>query len=472
MTVPEVGVLYALVDPRDQAVRYVGQTTRPLAVRLAGHLTNPAPRVGTWLRELNEHGVLPDIVPLQESVPAASLAAVERAEITRRLLNGDELLNEQGTAEARAVLWERRVAAEAEQERADWMRMAEIAREALGGPLSPGDLPLLSTPAEALVAHRAVLALAATPELPRRPGDDNWMSKATHLMIARGRAKDELWNRIRGAWGHLRGRAGKSFDFHLEAAVTSAVGEPWSDDADIDRYITLIPWGMIAVAPWASIAARGGMRIDSPEFIDWVSDDAEVRDALELLLIEAGDRLGRLDVLDEHDREVRPSMMLAVMTAAHCGIELPDSMKTEARRLLLSLARDKQLTEPMARLLAALDPKAMDSAYGPNLAAEIDARLAVAPGTARRVLVALLEDPRSGHLGKLSDIVTRAEKAIPTVPAPDYHTWTWDIGPMVQAATANFVAAGLMPAPRGLTEESFLEETHSLWAVWRRWTER
>ncbi len=64
MTTPDTGTIYGLVDPRDGTVRYVRQTTRSLAVRLAGHLTKPAPRVGAWFEELRVGGVDPDIVSL------------------------------------------------------------------------------------------------------------------------------------------------------------------------------------------------------------------------------------------------------------------------------------------------------------------------------------------------------------------------------------------------------------------------
>ena len=51
-TAEATGTLYTLVDPRTETVRYVGQTTKPLAVRLAGHMNNPAPKVAPWIAEL------------------------------------------------------------------------------------------------------------------------------------------------------------------------------------------------------------------------------------------------------------------------------------------------------------------------------------------------------------------------------------------------------------------------------------
>jgi hypothetical protein len=468
----ETGTLYALTDPRDGTVRYIGQTTRSLAARLAGHLTKPAPRVGAWIAELLNEGLEPGIVSLRERLPAGSLRAVERAEITRRLLSGESLLNESATAEATAVPLERELAAKAERERADWRRLAEIAREALGGPIPPGDLPTVPVPPSSLAAHYEVVALAAEPEEPRQQGDDNWLSKSTRVRLARGDARERLWPAVRGAWGHLRGRTRDSFEFQLRARVEATIGEPWASDDLMNRYLTLVPWSMTAVMPWAAMAARAGMAIDRPEFIAWVSDDPSVRDALHVLLVEAGDRLGPLDIMDVRNRDsMRPSVMLAAMTAAHCGFELPASMQREAKALLLELARDRQLTGALAEMLSTLDPKAGDAAYGPNLAADIDESLQLPAGTAHRVLKALIEHPRGGRFSRLEDVVTRAEQTFPTVPTPDYSTWTWDLAPVMQAITANFIAVGLLPPPTGWEAEQYVEETRSLWTVWERWAE-
>lgn len=471
MTTEGTGTLYALVDPRDGAVRYVGQTTQSLGARLAGHLTRPSPRVGAWLEELQASDYEPDIIPLKSGVSAASLLAVERAEITRRLLDGAELLNESATAEARAVLLKRQLAARAARERDDWRRIAEIAREALGGPLPPGHLPVVAVPPASFAAHHEVVALSCQPEVPRQPGDDTWMSHSTHLRLARGRAREELWPAVRGAWGHLRGMTRESFEFQLRARVEGVLGEPWSSTEVMNQYLTLVPWGMIAVAPWAALAARAGMAIDGPEFITWVSDDPSVQEALQVLLVEGGDRFGPLDVMDDRRRDgIRPSVLLAVLTAAQCGFELPESMHHEARRLLLDLARDRQLTPAMANMLTELDPRAADSAYGPDLAAEIDAQLQLQAGTAKRVMAAMLGNSRGWHFGKLEDAVTRAEQSLPTVLAPDYRQWHYDLAPIIQSISANFVAVGLLPAPcvdEGA--EAFLAETQALWTVWDRW---
>jgi GIY-YIG catalytic domain len=69
--------VYALIDPRTSAVRYVGLTEKPLAERLRNHLCRPgitaATRHGAWLRELRGDGVKPQIVAL-EQVPHGEYA--------------------------------------------------------------------------------------------------------------------------------------------------------------------------------------------------------------------------------------------------------------------------------------------------------------------------------------------------------------------------------------------------------------
>lgn len=76
-------VLYALLDPRDGRVRYVGKTRRTLAARLTAHLAyvrryrDTTPRCA-WLRELAALGLRPWIVGLRE-VEAVGADLAERA---------------------------------------------------------------------------------------------------------------------------------------------------------------------------------------------------------------------------------------------------------------------------------------------------------------------------------------------------------------------------------------------------------
>jgi hypothetical protein len=57
-----VWFIYALVDPRDERVRYVGVTDKPLADRLRGHLRKPTNAgMREWLSGISASGLLPSI---------------------------------------------------------------------------------------------------------------------------------------------------------------------------------------------------------------------------------------------------------------------------------------------------------------------------------------------------------------------------------------------------------------------------
>jgi hypothetical protein len=93
MATPKTGSVYALIDPRDGSVRYIGKTTQALLDRLGGHLatpTNPAMRV--WINALGSQGLVPRI-ELVATASATGLDAEEKRQIQRHAENGHRLLN-------------------------------------------------------------------------------------------------------------------------------------------------------------------------------------------------------------------------------------------------------------------------------------------------------------------------------------------------------------------------------------------
>lgn len=79
--------VYALRDPRDGAIRYVGCTVHALPHRLGAHLSaarcgaatrRTTGRVKPWLRELLAAGIRPDIATLQR---VGTLQRANRAEV-------------------------------------------------------------------------------------------------------------------------------------------------------------------------------------------------------------------------------------------------------------------------------------------------------------------------------------------------------------------------------------------------------
>ena len=60
--------IYALIDPRDDGVRYVGVTRQKLEARLAQHLKSPTNwRTRAWFTELRSCGLEPEIENLQQT---------------------------------------------------------------------------------------------------------------------------------------------------------------------------------------------------------------------------------------------------------------------------------------------------------------------------------------------------------------------------------------------------------------------
>lgn len=469
MTEPATGVIYALVDPRNAVVRYVGQTTKSLEKRLAGHLASPAPRVGMWLDELDGLGLSPGIVPLQAAVPVDGLLAEEKREIARRIIDGEDLLNSATTAEARSARYQRMLDEEAERVRQAWERVSGAVREALGGPLPPGQLPAIPISARANHWYGKARAVADEVPVPRSPGDDTYLSKETRLDIAEAEASDVLWRETRNAWVSLNSMARDRFESCLEAWVGRAVTKVWQRPSDLGRYLALIPWALVAVSPWAAVARRAGMTSEQ-DFESWVSEDSEVRESLAFLASHDAGVLNKLHVPEEGDRRTRPSVALVMHAAAHCGFALPEAIAQDAVLVLQEYAKDRQLSKPMADMLLQLEPRVLDRVFGPNLAQQVDADLGLSEGTAAAVLSAVLKDRRSPNLGKLGDIVVRAGQVLPTVSAPNYRRWHGDTVPILQAIAANCVSASVMPPPDDWTADDFVTETRSLWRLDDRFT--
>ena len=84
--------IYALCDPRDERVRYVGMTTSP-GQRLVGHLRDRGnEKKWAWVEELRGLGLKPDLKPLAE-VAEDVAAAEEHWWIRFYLDEGEPLCN-------------------------------------------------------------------------------------------------------------------------------------------------------------------------------------------------------------------------------------------------------------------------------------------------------------------------------------------------------------------------------------------
>jgi hypothetical protein len=458
------GTVYALIDPRDNRARYIGATTQTLKGRLQGHLASPVAVVKAWVDALAAEDLRPRIEAINEGVPESQLRDLEREEITRRLVAGERLLNQSATAQGRRFIERRREQERVEWERAAWECVANQVRSVLGGPLAPGDVAPISLGSEAAAAYQSWLRAEENAESEPAPNHLERLMGDSRLHQARANAADALWQSVRPIWGRLRGRADRQFDDVLAGRAGAVLNGPWADLQDASRYLALLPWGIVAVGPWAALAEQAGMDTAGSAFIDWVSDDATVREALRVLLVRSGGRMGPLSALDNIDNFSRPSIGLVAMTAAHHpGFDLPPVLNMYVARFLESMLRDGQLTPAMGDLLCKLEPRALDRILGPNVAADIDAQLGLPPGTSGDVLTAVLEKSTERRLDRLDRIVSRAKGRFPTVGAPDFRHFRGDTVPMFQTIVASLMASGILPVPSGKTPTWLVGEVRALW---------
>lgn len=465
-TTAATGTVYALIDPRDGATRYIGQTTRSLPIRLAGHLSTPAMSIAAWILELKAAGIKPAIAPLHQDVPASILLRLEREEITRRLLEGEDLLNSGSTGDARKAIAKLKEEQRHARIRAAWQEAAHRTRAALRGPLPPGDIPWAPFP-EVVWQHmptlwRAQDAVPEALEALQQPFDlSMWEARGT-VRDAEERLATLLWRSVCVGWGAVRGRDEKLSE-RLEYMVKGAVSIRCSSFEDAARLVTLAPWCIIAITPWAALAKRAQLSLDIDDFVTWVTDRPEVEDALRFVCHYQPHLLEHLANMEDHNNRLNPSVHLVAAAAAHAPFDLSAEITDTVKYALRDVARDQMLTAGMADLLARLDPRALDDVFGKDLAGAAEASLGLPKGTAAAVIKHILENSY-GNYGILDRVLARAAGQLPSKPYPSYSTWT---GPMVvitQGIVETLYASGLVTAPEEPTPEEAEAKARTLWA--------
>lgn len=92
-------VVYALHDPRDRRVRYIGCTSLPLKVRVSSHLSSARCGGGDerarWLRDLLSEGLRPRVQHLASARDAGVAAGLEYGLIAAYRASGHALTNRQ-----------------------------------------------------------------------------------------------------------------------------------------------------------------------------------------------------------------------------------------------------------------------------------------------------------------------------------------------------------------------------------------
>lgn len=89
-----MGYIYALADPKDGRIRYVGKTNQPYT-RFKTHLrgdVRPDHPKAKWLQSLKEQGLQPSLIILEE-VADEDINACEQEWVRRFAVTGTELTN-------------------------------------------------------------------------------------------------------------------------------------------------------------------------------------------------------------------------------------------------------------------------------------------------------------------------------------------------------------------------------------------
>lgn len=485
------GTIYALVDPRTFEVKYIGQTTKPIEVRLAGHLAAPAPLVRAWIEELSFEGHTPQIIPIREDVPIDQLDEAEKEEIRAHAERGDILNvvgNQPGNAKRRKISRaeaKRRQAEEAAMDlawrQASWRQVADQIRDAIGGPISPADIPVREIPPPVWEAYQAYRdanrrlteSIAAGLQLSPRAGStvegDGSAAEEKRAVLQQLQAlQPGLEHYLRaycGAFSLVDDGDRWSSNEGVAARGLQAYHNEFSDPDHMARYLSLIPWAARALDPWVELAREAGIDKKGAEFTEWVSDDQATREAIELYRSTSPGWLGV--PRQKWDKDVA-TYALALGAAHIPGFTVPQLLEKTLEEGLTKLARERQATREMCLLLQRVNPKALDAVYGRDELAESDEALGLPPGTSAKVVRQIygkdLRDPGD----RTAKLLQRHTGEFDTVAVPDYSGWTGIHIPALRVVAASFCEAGLLPDAGRAESEELLSRVKATWKPTKR----
>ena len=455
------GTVYALIDPRSGSILYIGQTIRTLPERLS---VKYAARVISWMA-----GLRPEIIALRENVATDELLSAEAEEITRIIAAGGTLLNEQVTARGRKLLSERRAAEREAAECSAWAEVADAALAIIGGPMPPGEFPLIEIPDAAwrFVSTSGPARMEHANSLLRSVSWREVTAEHHALQRAAEREQDEaidqLLNCAQYAWGNAYRAGGDSFGRRVERNVSDVLHARCADREDASRFLALAVWCAVAVYPWRHLAELAGLPLDDTSFTAWAGRDDQVREALTFLTSCGGGAIERLS-RGEHSPQLEkaPGRMLGAVAAAYSDTEPAEAIRSDLAETLGGLADYHMLTQPMADLLMRLNPRALDAIFGKDVAAQMDHDLGLTAGTSGRVLRAFVGRHPHSNDPAVRRAADRSAQALPVTALPECGGWSGLGIPALRSVSGCLVRAGLAEPDRMSTEE-YLAEVRAIW---------
>jgi hypothetical protein len=495
VTTAPTGTIYGLVDPRTGDVKYVGQTAKPIEVRLAGHLAAPAPLVRAWIEELSFEGRVPQIAPIREDVPVDQLEEAEKEEIRAHAERGDILNvlgNQPGNTKRRKASREEAKRRQAEEDamnlawrQASWRQVADQLRDATGGPISPADVPIREIPAAVWEVYQAYrdadrrFTENIAVGLQLRPGTGVTVAGDGPAAEEKRAALQQLHTLQPGLERYLRTYCGAfslvddgdrwGSNEGVSDRGLQAYRNEFCDPSHMARYLSLIPWAARALDPWVELATKAGIDVKGVEFTEWVSDDQATREAIDLYRSTSPGWLGVFR--QEWDQDIA-TYALALGAAHIPGFTVPHLLEKALGEGLTKLARDRQATREMCLLLQRINPKALDAVYGRDELTESDEALGLPPGTSAKVVRQVygrdLRDPGD----RTAKLLQRHTGEFDIVAVPDYGEWTGIHIPALRVVAASFCMAGLFSDAREDGDGELLDRVKSTWKPTRHGLQR
>lgn len=489
---PGYGAVYALIDPRNSSVRYIGKTTGALSARLHGHLHSKNDDVREWVRELAAAGRRPSLRVIRH-VPAADLDVAERETIADFAMAGWPLLNRTGipaqaTTDPEVAAQRARRAQSMDAAAADWaeaerQRLVQaeldrgcaatasaalfaVAQRVSGGPAPPP----IEVLADADATGFPETLIECLPGLGvRRPTNPERNEVARQIG-----AFVQGWAYRNGVVdsrpdGYAMSRPVHQLADHLRVAMYHADEIPelsarerhWRSPSDMLKVVALAAWHEVAVMPWVLAAREAKLPSTGAAFADLVSDDPHVRAALE-----AWDAAPWHPETEELEfRYMDPVQLYAIVVPYAEGdlrvIADDAAQRVDMKSTFAELGRVKGLTRAAAAMFHRIDPDAVTRTLGSDILSTVDGRLAgraLTAGTARTVLEELaktiqgtrLDDRPEGSYDALKYLASLvAPRELPTVPSP---FWLADVMHTMRvkqtcAAFAALVARGVAATP-------------------------
>ncbi len=415
------GVIYVLVDPRHDTVRYVGKTVDALAARLSGHLHSKNALLRQWVRDLATAGHRP-ILRVVREVPLAGLDDAERRAIADFASDGWPLFNLTGipaqvvSDSAVAAVRARRARAMATAE-ADWAEaerrrlvqqdldmgtsaaahaaLFAVAQRVSGGPLPPPIRALRSADVTSLPEELARHLPGGDQYPPADLFDRGQVCRATArfmhswgIQVGVFRSRDYLPKVVHDLCEHLEDEM--RFDGDPERFPRYRCQRRWRSQQDMLKVAALAEWHRTAVVPWRAAAEAAKLPSSGAGFARAVTDDPDVRAALETWecapwTSTRGDDRDQLDPL---------SLYCLVTPYADDGLRwVADdaAARVGLAETFATLARANGLTAPAVAMFHRVDQDAVSRTYGVDVARMVDGRVGLPDGTSRRVLADLVE---------------------------------------------------------------------------------